>query len=229
MKALLPPDFDMTSLTDTVEQARRANESRAKMTEEERQLSRGVQIEQTAEATLLMFEGKKRLKAEEKEAKRHALIQKSLGLSMQGRFWEAVEICPDKALKKEFSDTAKAIQLDDDSKCNCPDSVAELYRDEKGNTKARAIEGDDRTPQHKGSIIAVTPRFERKQIYSPKHGCIVSLVECSCCGHKNARLMKSRLAGVDEIAKANTRAEAQAQKGRAARPAYPTDAHHFKA
>lgn len=206
-KSLLPPDFDMTPLTEKVEQARRANESRARMTEEERQLSRGLQIEQTADATLSQFTKGQRLNDEQKEAKRLALINKSLGLSMQGRFWEAAEICPDTELTKEFRAAAKAIQLTDESRCKCPDTVSEVYRDKDGKTKTRLIEDGDKTPKHNGTIVSVTPRFERKKVYSPKHNSIVSLVECQHCGHLNARLLSNRLAGMDETEKASVRAK----------------------
>jgi len=92
-------------------------------------------------------------------------------LAMQGRFKEAAETHTDKHRRKYFREIVKALEMSDDAKCNCKDEKAKFGKDE----------------------IALTPRFERDRIFSPIHNEVVSLVECSKCGHKNARPLRSRL------------------------------------
>jgi hypothetical protein len=100
-----------------------------------------------------------------------AMQQLADALAMQGRFVEAAETHPDPDRKLYFEKVVAALEMSDDEKCPCKDTRVKF-----GEREA-----------------AVTPRFERGKIYSPIHNGIVSLVECSKCGHVNARPLRSRL------------------------------------
>lgn len=101
-----------------------------------------------------------------KDAEARVLAENQLAeaLAMQGRFAEAADEHHDAVKRAEFRAVGKAMEMDDGEKCDCPD-----------------IEG------------SITPRFERRRIFSPVHGEVVSLVECQTCGHVNARPITSRL------------------------------------
>lgn len=101
-----------------------------------------------------------------KDAEARVLAENQLAeaLAMQGKFSEAAETHHDVIKRAEFRAVGKALELDDAEKCDCPDLADGL-----------------------------TPRFERKRIFSPIHQQVVSVVECQTCGHVNARPITSRL------------------------------------
>jgi len=92
-------------------------------------------------------------------------------LAMQGQYQIATEIHPDAERREYFQSIIKAIEMPDSDRCSCKDS----------NAKAGEVE------------MSITPRFERERIFSLVHGGLVSVIECSKCGHRNARPPKSRL------------------------------------
>lgn len=141
-----------------------AAHGRGHLTEAERLIGRGELLEKTARGNL-------EATGENEEARTLALSQLADALALQGRFTEAAETHPDPVRTEYFESIVDAIQMDDGERCPCPDTTAEID----------------------GVEIAVTPRFEREKIFSPLHGETVSLIECSKCGHLNARQPVSRL------------------------------------
>jgi len=93
------------------------------------------------------------------------------GMAMQGRYEEAAEHAPNAEMKAHFEAITAAIEMDDWEKCDCGD-----------------IEGNV-----DGVNVTITPRYVAKEVFSQKHGKVVSLVRCSICGHTNAREPRSRL------------------------------------
>lgn len=142
-----------------------ASFSRAKLTDAERLIGRGKLLEETARLNLEASTGKNQ------EARILTQNQLADALAMQGRYAEAAETHTEADRRKYFRDVVHAIEMPDDEKCNCSDRKAKVD----------------------GVEIAITPRFERDKIFSPVHGEVVSLVECSKCGHSNARPLRSRL------------------------------------
>lgn len=141
----------------------RASFTRAKMSESERLIGRGALLEQTARGNLAL--------ADTEESKTLASSQLADSLAMQGKYSEAAETHPDPVRKEHFEKIIAAIELPDGEKCGCLDSTAKINDVD----------------------LSITPRFERDRIYSPVHKGVVSLVECSKCGHQNARPLRSRL------------------------------------
>ena len=157
-----------------VQKLRQASFGRAHQTAEERLVSRGALIEQTARGNLDALG--KDLRAGWQGAMLDKYLkdnqaQLAFGLAMQGRYDEAEKHHPDPLMKKRFKDIAAAIKKPDTEKCDCPDTIATVD----------------------GVEIAITPRFSKQEIFSQKHGKVVSLITCSKCGHVNAREPKSRL------------------------------------
>ena len=141
--------------------------SRAKMTEAERLVGRGKLLEETARGNLEQSKGVKGKKEERKLAK----AQLADALAMQGQYSEAVKTHTDKHRRKYFRQVGAAIEKDDSHRCACKDRTAKMNDVE----------------------IALTPRFEREKLFSPVHGELISLVECSVCKDLNARPLRSRL------------------------------------
>jgi Zn ribbon nucleic-acid-binding protein len=144
-----------------------ASFTRAKQTEAERLIGRGALLEQTARQN---FEQSFGVKGKEEERKL-AKAQIAEALAMQGRYAEASELHPDTQRRADFRAIGRAVEMPDEEKCGCADS------------KLRVNDVE----------LSVTPRFERQRIFSPVHNDVISLVECSRCGHRNARPLRSRL------------------------------------
>jgi hypothetical protein len=141
----------------------RASFTRAKLTDAERLIGRGALLEKTAQANLEQSKG-----TEEESLHQSQLAD---ALAMQGRYADAASIHPDPVRKEFFEQIGAAIEMDNSEKCSCPDSTIKV-----------------------GDVdLAITPRFERTRIFSLVHKGVVSLVECSKCGHRNARPLRSRL------------------------------------
>jgi hypothetical protein len=137
---------------------------RGHLSEAERLIGRGALLEQTA---------RQNLEASGKNNQARILLESQLAdaLAMQGKYVDAASIHPDPERKEYFESIVTALEMDDEEKCDCPDTDAKI-----------------------GDVdIAVTPRFERAKIFSPIHRELVSLVECSKCGHLNARPLRSQL------------------------------------
>jgi hypothetical protein len=161
-----------------------ASFTRAHQTEAERLVGRGKLLEETARLNLEASEGKSGL----------AQAQLADAMAMQGKYAEAAEIHPNPARTEHFENIIAALEMPDDEKCVCQDTRAHVTqiagRDvirklAKGETVDTASEG--------GTVISLTPRFERARIFSPIHNDVVSLVECRKCGHLNARPLRSRV------------------------------------
>lgn len=136
-----------------------ASFTRAHLTEAERLVGRGRLLEMTARHNLTNSDNAL------------AVGQLADALAMQGRYVEAAEIHPDEARTAYFEKTVRALEMDDEEKCNCP---------------------DDKTKMN-GVDLSLTPRFEESKIFSPLHNDVVSVIVCRKCGHTNARKAKSRL------------------------------------
>jgi hypothetical protein len=152
-----------------VQAERLASFGRAKMSEAERLISRGALLEETARGNLAAAARDKG--AEARRVEREQLKALAHSLAMQGRYEEAIKFHPLKRMQKHYQGILDAIERPDDDRCECEDARAKVD----------------------GVEIAVTPRFERAQIFSAKHGGAVSLVECSQCGNLNARPLAGRL------------------------------------
>lgn len=142
-----------------------AAHSRGHLSDAERLVGRGVLLEQTARQNLEIAKGRN------KEARILAQNQLAEGLALQGKYAEAAETHTDRVTRKYYRDIVRAINKPDEDRCKCKDSQAKMN----------------------GVDLSITPRFERDKVFSPVHGKIVSLVECSKCGDLNARPLKSRL------------------------------------
>lgn len=136
-----------------IQDERRAGHTRAHLTDAERLVSRGALLEETARGNLV--------------AGMDASAQLAEALAMQGRYGEAAEIHPNKMVRADYRQIIDAIEMDDEEKCNCPDTETEE--------------------------LTITPRFNERTVFSQRHGGAVALVTCVKCGHQNARPVKSRL------------------------------------
>lgn len=151
---------------ERVQELRRASFTRSKLTDEERLVTRGKQLEEIARANI---ETQKELREEGKnvstrgganlEMLEQELIRLSHGLEIQGDYEQAADTHP---LKKEQARLRKiigAIGKPDDEVCKCPSTKTEID----------------------GQSVEIAPYFEDKKIYSRKHGRMVSLVRCDKC------------------------------------------------
>jgi hypothetical protein len=156
---------------ERVQELRRASFTRSKLTEEERLVSRGKQIEEIAKANI---ETQKQLREEGRNVSTHGganlemleqeLIRLSHGLELQGDYEQAVTVHPLKREQTRLKKIVEAIDKPDDKFCKCPPTKTE----------------------HDGQAIEIHPHYEVKKIYSRKHGRVVSLVGCSKCPSLNA-------------------------------------------
>jgi hypothetical protein len=148
-----------------------ASFTRSKLTPEERDISRGAQIESIARANL---ESQEALRAEghkvstrggaNLEMIEQETIRLAEGLELQGRFREAAGIHPKKREKERLFAIEEAIARPDDEFCGCPADEKEVQ----------------------GRKFEAHPHYEVKRIYSRRHGKSVSLVKCRKCGSLNA-------------------------------------------
>ena len=137
-----------------VQDERRAGFTRAHLTEAERLVSHGALLEETARGNLAA-------------GSPDAQAQLAEALAMQGRYGEAIEHHPNKTMRARYREIVDAIQMDDEEKCDCPDTETEE--------------------------LTITPRYSERAIYSSRHKGAVALVRCVKCGHLNARPPRSRL------------------------------------
>lgn len=92
---------------------RQAGFTRAKLTEGERLIQRGVLLEETARGNIAAGAGD------------DALAQLAEGLALQGRYEEAAMRHPDEAMRTEYQRISQAIEMDDSEKCACLDDETE--------------------------------------------------------------------------------------------------------
>jgi hypothetical protein len=109
------PAYLKPTAADAAEQERlRAlAQTRARLTPEERMLSRGAALEEVARQNL-----------------NAALSTLADGMAMRGKYLEAAKVHPDKARADHFRSVHKAIKRPDKSKCRCKDAeytVAAVY------------------------------------------------------------------------------------------------------
>lgn len=141
------------------QEQRRAAHSRARLTDAEKMISRGAQVEKIALANLAMKRVPKELRAHHKRQLAH-------GLSLQGRYEEAAKHSPDKEQRKHYRAISTAIARDDEL-CKCP---------------RREVQ-DPLT----GTALSISPRRHLRDVYSPKHGAVVALMACENGCPLNAR------------------------------------------
>lgn len=181
---------------------RRASFGRVKMTDEERMIARGAQLEEAGRLNLETAEGDyERLVSEAiaegnelepaqvrdlVQTMRHAQSQLAEGMAMQGKYKRAAKAHPDPNRSLYFKRITEAIDRDDEEDCKCKGTWAEIYRDEKGEFKAQRLKKDEK-PSRKGQVIETIPRQSLARIYSPKHKRVVDLELCVMCGKLNAR------------------------------------------
>lgn len=145
----------------------RASFGRAHMTEAEKLVSRGMQMEEIARANI---ETQEALREEGHNVSTRGganqymltleLFRLAEGLEMQGRFQEAAGVHPHAREQARLLKIEEAIEKDDAEVCDCPPTVANLD----------------------GQEVEIQPYFEIKKIFSRKHRDVVSLVGCSKCG-----------------------------------------------
>ena len=153
------------------QELRRASFTRSKLTEEERLISRGIQIEEIARANIETMESK-RAEGENISTRGGAnlemlefeKIRLCRALELQGCYEEAASLHPLKREQKRLLKIVEAIKKDDSRVCACPPTKATLDSAE----------------------IEVQPYYEVKKIYSREHGKVISLVGCVKCGFQNA-------------------------------------------
>jgi hypothetical protein len=172
-----------------IQEQRRASFTRAKLTDSERMISRGALLEETARGNL---DAARKTKGKQARAQEKIeLMNLAHALSMQGRYEEAIRHHPHKRMKKYYQSIIDAIEMPDDGRCGCKDTRAEIYTEE-GKQKARTLkEGEE--AKFGGVVVSITPRSAVREVFSPNHSAVVSLIACSKCGHTNARKPQSRL------------------------------------
>lgn len=150
---------------------RAASFTRSKLTEGERLITRGKQLEEIARTNLetqnelreeghnVSTRGGANLEMVEQEN-----IRLAHALELQGRYAEAAGVHPYKREQVRLLKIEEAISKPDDEHCRCPATKAKLNEEE----------------------IEVHPHYEVKKIYSRSHGKIVSLVGCTKCPSLNA-------------------------------------------
>src|SRR5205085_822888 len=138
------------------QELRRASFGRGKLTEAERVVSRGKQLEEIALSNLPLARNEADLNQER--------IRYAEGLELQGRYEEASDAHPMEEEKERLLSIKDAIAKDDSAICGCAPTKAEIS----------------------GQSIEVHPHYEVKKIYSRAHGRMVSLVGCTSCEELNA-------------------------------------------
>lgn len=146
---------------------RRASFTRAKQTEAEKLIARGMQMEEIARANI---ETQEALREEGHNVSTRGganqymltleLLRLAEGLELQGKYQEAAGVHPHAREQARLLKIEEAIEKDDSEVCDCSPTVADLGKEK----------------------IEVQPFFEVKKIFSRKHGDVVSLVGCAKCG-----------------------------------------------
>jgi hypothetical protein len=167
---LLRPQSELDADKEAMK-LRAASFTRSRLTPEERDISRGAQLEEIARANL---ETQESLRAEGRNvstrggANLEMVEQETLrlaeGLELQGRFREAADIHPRERERERLLKIEEAIERPDTEFCDCPVDSKEI--------QGRTVEAD--------------PHFEVKRVYSRHHGRAVSLVACRKCPGLNA-------------------------------------------
>jgi hypothetical protein len=191
-----------------LQEIRKASFGRGRLTEEERLVSRGLALEEIALANLesqltVREQGNNRRAkggatekmVEEEEAR---LAE---ALAMTGRYREAADTHPQKAMAKHYEAIAEAIERDDDEECDCPPMKKRKMKD--------------------GREIEVPRRHIAQRVFSPVHGRLVELESCTTCAHMNARPARGVLAAALVAQEAN-RGAAMANREALAKGQRPT-------
>jgi hypothetical protein len=182
-----------------LQEVRRASFTRARLSEEEREVARGAalveigatnvelatrergeaeqvkaenlnaSINERKSGRILEAQRANRILSQTDETETHARATLAEGLAKWGRFAEAAEVHPDEEMQRDYGAIEEAIARDDSEKCDCPDS--------------------------EGFGQSITPRVVNQVVYSEPHNGLVPLVQCSRCGHLNARPLNGRLVG----------------------------------
>jgi hypothetical protein len=150
------------------QEVRRASFSRARLTPAERVVARGMRIEEAARASM------KSPHSRGGNREQH-LRQLAHGLHLQGRHFEAAEVAPDAVAAEHYAAVHDAI-LRDDKLCECP----------------RREVKDPLT----GADLEISPRRHLKDVYSPQHKGVVSLMSCDECRALNARPLTGQAAEI---------------------------------
>lgn len=178
------PDFLKDPATieanDRRQAALRASYSRARLSEGERLLARGAQLEEVARANIAQMEAHR----EDRHVvstrgganldmlkEQHAVLAHALEL--QGRYEEAAEVAPLKTEQTRLRKIHEAVERDD-AMCDCPRDEHELG----------------------GATIEISPRRPLKPVYSRRHGDAVALTWCEKCETYNARPLTGQAAEI---------------------------------
>lgn len=169
---------------EDAQELRRASFTRARLTEEERLVSHGMQLEEIARKNIALLEETGQ-ETKELEVEYARLAE---GLALQGRYREAAMIHPDEQRANQFSDILKAIEKADEDECKCPERVVEEYSDAEGKQRVREITVADKKELKKHPENKRLPKYHTvKEVYSRNHGKVVKLETCIKCGFLNAR------------------------------------------
>jgi hypothetical protein len=151
---------------EAAQEARRASFTRAKLSDGERLIARGAQLEEIARANISQMEAHREERhtvstrgganLEMLEQQRALLAH---ALELQGRFLDAAEVAPLKTEQKRLRAIHDAVEAPDET-CDCPRDEHELN----------------------GVKIEISPRRMLKTIYSRKHGREIALMKCDKCG-----------------------------------------------
>jgi len=104
-----------------------------------------------------------------------AYEQLAESLAEQGRYKQAIEVCPDGERKNYYEQIVTAIERPDGEECACEDDI-------RSDLAAHTL----RLPRHHVS----------EWIWSVKHNREMPLVRCGVCGHLNARPLPKHLAQI---------------------------------
>jgi hypothetical protein len=186
------------------QEALRAANTRARLSDEERQLANGSAIERAARQTLELVRAEREARTgrrtgnfrgaakQEDAAETQARAQLAAGLAMQGRFKEAAEHHPDKKACAEYGKRQHALDRPDDETCGCAPQETE----------------------QNGVALEVPRQYVEGYFYSDRHKRAVAMVACAKCGDLNARPLSGALLDI-------SRARGAGQQAGARRPSQP--------
>lgn len=86
-------------------------------------------------------------------------------LAEQGRYTEAIEVCPDDARRLEYRAIKNAIERPDDEVCDCP---------------------DEQIVTRSGTIVSPAV-MNMGTVYSDKHASMMPVMQCRICGDLQVR------------------------------------------
>lgn len=155
------PDFLKRTPEEVAEDSERQDKARAmhrRSTPAEARVQRAILTESAIKANLAQLKKNTPVYIQ-------TVAMLAENLAEQGRYTEAAKLAVGDA-KKEYKDIAKAIDRDDADTCKCAPEVF------KGDNGRREL---------------LSQNFVTSEVYSEKHGRIVSVTTCAKCGITNAK------------------------------------------